>query len=28
VRNLPVFVDKPADFLADIAEHAPQAGIG
>ena len=28
VRNLAVFVDRPADFLADIAEHAPQAGIG
>src|SRR5664279_6051135 len=23
VRNLPVFVDKPADFLADIAARAP-----
>ena len=28
VRNLPVFVDRPADFLADIADHAPQADIG
>jgi len=28
VRNLPVFVDRPADFLADITAHAPQADIG
>jgi len=27
VRNLPVFVDRPADFLADITAHAPQADI-
>ena len=27
-RNLPVFVDRPADFLADITAHAPQADIG
>jgi hypothetical protein len=27
VRNLPVFVDRPADFLADIAARAPQARV-
>lgn len=28
VRNLPVFVDRPADFLADIVAHAPHAHFG